>query len=233
MSIFDMVIISRQRVLFFLIDTSSSMSGTKIEAVNTTIQEVVPYLREVDAVDVDVDVDLKIAVMRFSTEAEWITASGPVAIGQFSWKNITTGGETNLGAACKELNVKLSKGSSFIQAAGGSCAPLIFLFLGGSPTDDIDSSINELWKNNWFRQSKKVAVDIGKNANKDVLEHFTGNSDSVVDFCSAEMIQVICEDALKVGAIRSDQADVIEKSRRMALKEKLDKIRKDTTEGGW
>jgi uncharacterized protein YegL len=46
MGIFDKVegIVKRQMVLFFIVDTSGSMMGTKIGTVNTAIREVLPEL---------------------------------------------------------------------------------------------------------------------------------------------------------------------------------------------
>jgi uncharacterized protein YegL len=55
-------IVRRQMVLFFVIDTSGSMPGTKIGVVNTAIREVIPELTGIG----DSDIDLKIAVLTFS-----------------------------------------------------------------------------------------------------------------------------------------------------------------------
>jgi uncharacterized protein YegL len=64
MGIFDKVegIVKRQMVLFFIVDTSGSMMGTKIGTVNTAIREVLPELKGIGGSDVD----LKIACLKFS-----------------------------------------------------------------------------------------------------------------------------------------------------------------------
>jgi hypothetical protein len=49
----------RQMVMFFLIDTSGSMEGTKISSVNTAIREVIPELRDIGGADID----LKVAIV--------------------------------------------------------------------------------------------------------------------------------------------------------------------------
>ena len=48
MGMFDDIegIVKRQMVLFFVVDTSGSMQGTKIGAVNTAIREVLPELKD-------------------------------------------------------------------------------------------------------------------------------------------------------------------------------------------
>ena len=57
MGMFDDVegIVKRQMVLFFVVDTSGSMQGTKIGAVNTAIREVLPELKDAGGSDIDLN----------------------------------------------------------------------------------------------------------------------------------------------------------------------------------
>lgn len=70
MGMFDDVegIVKRQMVLFFVVDTSGSMQGTKIGAVNTAIREVLPELKDAGGSDVD----LKVACLTFSSGCKWM-----------------------------------------------------------------------------------------------------------------------------------------------------------------
>jgi uncharacterized protein YegL len=134
--------------LFFVIDTSGSMAGSKIGAVNAAIEEVIPALKEVS--DENADAQIKVAVLEFSSGARWITASGPLELDQFSWNYMDAGGVTDLGAACKALNEKLST-KGFMREATGSFAPAIFLVSDGEPTDDWRRGLDQLKQNNWFK----------------------------------------------------------------------------------
>lgn len=185
MGMFDDIdgIVKRQMVLFFVVDTSGSMQGTKIGAVNTAIREVLPELKDAGGSDID----LKVACLTFSSGCQWMYST-PIASDSFQWTNVDADGVTDLGAACRELNDKLSK-NGFLKAPSGSVAPVIFLLSDGEPTDDFESGINLLQQNNWFKHGIKVAVAIGDDANKDVLGKFTGNIEAVITVHTPEALR--------------------------------------------
>lgn len=185
MGMFDDVegIVKRQMVLFFVVDTSGSMQGTKIGAVNTAIREVLPELKDAGGSDID----LKVACLTFSSGCKWMYST-PIASDSFQWTNVDADGVTDLGSACRELNDKLSK-NGFLKAPSGSVAPVIFLLSDGEPTDDFESGINLLQQNNWFKHGIKVAVAIGDDAKKDVLAKFTGNIEAVITVHTPEALR--------------------------------------------
>ena len=164
-------------VLFFVIDTSGSMEGTKIGIVNSTIEELIPDLKDLSGSNSDAEI--KIAVLQFSTGATWLTPSGPVDLENFTWKYLEAFGVTDLGEACEELNKKLST-KAFMSEATGSYAPAIFLMSDGMPTDDYKKELTRLKDNNWFKKAIKVAIAIGDNADRNILEEFTGSNESVL-----------------------------------------------------
>lgn len=185
MGMFDDVegIVKRQMVLFFVVDTSGSMQGTKIGAVNTAIREVLPELKDAGGSDID----LKVACLTFSSGCKWMYST-PIASDSFQWTNVDADGVTDLGTACRELNDKLSK-NGFLKAPSGSGDTVIFLLSDGEPTDDFESGINLLQQNNWFKHGIKVAVAIGDDANKDVLAKFTGNIEAVITVHTPEALR--------------------------------------------
>ncbi|MCL2232780.1 MAG: VWA domain-containing protein [Treponema sp.] len=188
----------RTMVLFFVIDTSGSMDGSKIGAVNTAIEEVIPAIREVS--DENADAQIKIAALEFSSGATWITKSGPVEAEHFRWNYLEAAGVTDLGAACKSLNEKLST-KEFMKEATGSFAPAIFLLSDGDPTDDWQKGLETLKQNNWFKAAIKVAVAIGDGANKDVLKAFTGSMEAVLEVHNAAMLKKM----IKFVSVRASQ----------------------------
>lgn len=176
-------IVKRQMVLFFVIDTSGSMQGSKIGAVNTAIREVLPELKDAGGSDID----LKVACLTFSSGCQWMYPT-PIASESFQWNQVEADGVTDLGEACRELSEKLSK-NEFLKAPSGSVAPAIFLMSDGEPTDDFESGFAQLKQNNWFKYAIKVAVAIGDDANKDVLAKFTGNIESVITVHTPEALK--------------------------------------------
>ena len=105
MGMFDDVegIVKRQMVLFFVVDTSGSMQGSKIGAVNTAIREVLPELKDAGGSDVD----LKVACLTFSSGCQWMYPT-PIASESFQWNQVEADGVTDLGEASRELSEKLS-----------------------------------------------------------------------------------------------------------------------------
>ena len=63
----------RTMVLFFVVDTSGSMSGAKIGTVNSAIEEVVPELKDIS--ESNADAQIKVATLSFSTGARWIDSA--------------------------------------------------------------------------------------------------------------------------------------------------------------
>ncbi|MDR2631625.1 MAG: VWA domain-containing protein [Spirochaetaceae bacterium] len=199
MALTDKIEIPRRTMaLFFVIDTSGSMDGSKIGAVNTSIEEVIPAIKEVS--NDNADAQIKIAALEFSSGAHWITANGPVECDQFRWNYLDAAGVTDFGAACRALNEKLST-KAFMQEATGSFAPAIFLLSDGEPTDEWQSALQTLRQNNWFKAAVKVAVAIGDDANKDVLKEFTGSMEAVLEVHNAAMLKKM----IKFVSVRASQ----------------------------
>jgi uncharacterized protein YegL len=198
----------RTMVLFFVIDTSGSMNGSKIGSVNSAIEEVIPALKEVS--DENADAQIKVAALEFSSGARWITASGPVEVDQFHWNDIDAAGVTDFGEACKALDEKLST-KAFMKEAAGSFAPAIFLMSDGEPTDDWRGGLGKLKTNNWFKAAIKIAIAIGNDANKENLKEFTGTSEAVLEVHDAatlkKMIKFVSVTASKVASKSSNVSE--------------------------
>lgn len=167
-------IVKREMVLFFIVDQSGSMAGTKIGAVNTAIREVIPELKGIGGADVD----LKIATLMFSSGCRWMHTD-PVSVDNFVWNPIQVSGVTDLGAACSELNDKMSR-NKFMSSPAGSVAPALFLMSDGQPTDDFNGGLEKLKNNNWYKYAIRVALAIGDDADIDVLAAFTGSKEAVL-----------------------------------------------------
>ena len=182
----DVVEVARRTmVLFFVVDTSGSMEGSKIGTLNQAIEDVIPEIKDIS--ENNADAQIKIAVLEFSDGAKWITPK-PVPAEDFHWDYLNASGLTDFGDACSCLNEKLSR-NAFMSEITGSFAPAIFLLSDGEPTDDFIDRLDDLWKNNWFRKAIKVAVAIGDDANTEVLADFTGDSEAVLSVHSPEALR--------------------------------------------
>lgn len=189
----------RTMVLFFVVDTSGSMSGDKIGSVNDAIRETVPDLRNLSSGNPDAAI--KIAALQFDTDARWLYPQ-PIDSEDFQWNDLQVGGLTSLGQALSALNEKLSK-TQFLQEAAGSYAPVIILLSDGEPTDDYKHSLDNIKQNNWFKHAIKIAIAIGNDADKNVLSEFTGNSEAVIEVHNRTALKAI----IKFVSVTSSQVN--------------------------
>lgn len=162
--------------LFLMVDTSSSMAGEKIAALNDAIRNVIPIINDIN--DDNPDAEIKMNALSFSSDTNWL-APMPVSAADFKWTDLSASGFTAMGAAVRELSSKLSHRHGFLQSASGSYAPVVIMLSDGAPTDDFTAAMSEILNNNWFRHSMRIAIAIGADADIDVLKTFTGNLELV------------------------------------------------------
>lgn len=199
----------RTMTLFFLIDTSGSMEGNKIGAVNDAVDNVLPMLNDIS--ETNPDAEIKVAALEFSSGVNWLYDE-PKLAKDFIWQDVTAGGLTSLGGACAELATKLSRNGGFMQSASGSFAPAIILLSDGGPTDNYEVGLAKLQSNNWFKSAIKIAIAIGDDADKDVLKQFTGNSEAVITVHNIDalkqIIRVVAVTSSQIGSKSSTAGDV-------------------------
>ena len=160
--------------LFFLIDTSGSMDGSKIATVNQAMAETINEVRNIGGSDADV----QISVITFDDECKWMYDS-PVAVESFKWNNLTADGMTCLGEALNQLETKLHRDK--MGDIHASFAPVLILLSDGFPNDDYISGFKNIEGNKWYMQSLRIALGIGKDFDRGVLERFTGSPELVAE----------------------------------------------------
>lgn len=173
--------------LIFMVDTSGSMGGAKIAALNTAVREA---LNEVGDISKNcADARIKVNAMEFNSDCRWMYPA-PVDAESFQWQDLTAGGNTSFGMAVKELNAKLTrKEGGFIEAVGSRRAPAIILISDGGPTDSYRNNLATIRGNQWFDIAVKVAIAVGDSADKDMLAEFTGSMESVITVHDLEQLK--------------------------------------------
>ena len=166
---------------FWMVDCSSSMAGDRIGAVNHAIQECIEPMREEAAGNPNAQ--LYIHTLKFASGASWVTAE-PVPIEEFAWEDVEANGITDMGKAFELLAGQLSMPPMPDRAL----PPVIVLLTDGYPTDDWKRPMEKLLKMPWGKKAVKVAIAIGKDAERSVLEAFTGNPEAVLDEGNPEVL---------------------------------------------
>ena len=216
--------------LFYVVDTSGSMHGSKIQSVNAAMEETMAQL---DAISKsNDDAEIRVAVLSFDTQARWLTPNGPVEPMNFKPDLSADCGLTALGAAYKELESKLSR-SEFLDTKAGAYPPVILLLTDGEPTDNTESGLEKLRHNNWFKRAIKVAFAIGSDAREEELKKFTGSKEGVLNVSRARELQgllnkvavITSEFQSRSAGVGDDKEDVTETTK--ALVEEATQAAKD------
>ena len=216
----------RTMTLFFMIDTSGSMLGSKIGAVNDAVVNVLPMLNEIS--ETNPDAEIKVAALEFSNGTSWLYDE-PKLAADFIWQDVQASGLTSLGEACSELNSKLSR-SGFMKSASGSFAPAIILLSDGGPTDNFEAGLDKLKANNWFKAAIKIAIAIGDDADMDVLTKFTGTNEAVFTVHNIDalkqIIRIVAVTSSQIGSKSSTAGDTTKQEQVVEqVKEQIEEVK--------
>ena len=163
--------------VFYVLDTSGSMTGARISSLNHAMEECLIALQ--DLAKSNADAQLKISVLEFNSSCKWMTSHGPEPAEDFEYEPLTAGGLTSLGAALKELNNKLST-HEFLGSMVGSLMPVIIFMTDGEPTDEYEGELEAIRNNRWFKYATKIGFAVGDDANEKVIASVVGNSEAVI-----------------------------------------------------
>ena len=156
--------------LYILLDTSGSMDGSKISALNDSMENIIVDLQEKAFNGKNIDID--IVILSFAMDVTWMYDK-PINILDFKWKPLTASGMTSLGKACCEL----AKNISAYPANNENVA--IVLLSDGCPTDDYDEGIRELRNLQTFNNADKFAIALGDNADLQSLARFVDEQNNI------------------------------------------------------
>ena len=153
--------------LYILLDTSGSMQGAKIGALNDCMSNIIIDLQETAYNGQNID----LSVMSFARSANWMYEE-PRSVLDFEWKVLDANGMTSLGEACTKLSNHLDVYKLNENAT-------IVLISDGCPTDDFEEGMQYLKKNDSFVKAHKFAIAVGQDADINCLIEFTDTKESI------------------------------------------------------
>lgn len=170
----------------WIADCSGSMGyGGKIQSLNFAIRNALPAMQDVAKENPYAEVMVR--VMKFSSGASWHVAN-PVRVDQFSWVDLEVDGVTDMGKALQLVAEQLDPAVMPQRAL----PPVLVLISDGHPTDDFSAGLRDLMAQPWGKKAVRIAIAIGEDAEKSVLQRFIGspeleplqanNSESLVRF---------------------------------------------------
>lgn len=163
--------------VFFILDTSGSMFGDRIAALNHGMEECIDALESL--AKNNGDANIKVAVMEFNTNVRWVTSNGPENMEDFEWEELEAGGMTSMGAALTELDDKLSR-NKFLNSITGALMPVIIFMTDGYANDEYDAPLHRIRGNKWFKKATKIGFAIGDDADLQMISSVVGNSEAVI-----------------------------------------------------
>lgn len=153
----------------WIADCSGSMGyGGKIQSLNNAIREALPHMQ--DAAAENPNAEVMVRAVKFSSGASWHMAS-PVPVEQFRWDDLEANGVTDMGKALQLVAEQLDP--EFMPQR--ALPPVLVLISDGHPTDDINSGLRDLMAQPWGTKAVRIAIAIGDDAEKNVLQRFIGH----------------------------------------------------------
>lgn len=155
----------RRLPIYLLLDTSGSMSGAPIQAVN---QGVALLFNELMNTPQAVET-CWISVITFESQAQQVVPLTELT--KFNPPQLQTGGSTSMGQALDLLGQALDR--EVLGNAGerkGDYKPLIFLLTDGEPTDDWNSALSRLRSRTQKKPATIIALGCGGGANMTTLK---------------------------------------------------------------
>ena len=199
--------------IFYLLDTSGSMTGEPIAILNRAMTETMEELKKV--AKKNSNAKLQIAVMEFNTNVKWKKLfDEPVVYDleeaeDFYWVDLQAGGLTEVGAALKELDSKLSR-ETFLKGIMGNLMPVIIIMTDGGATSDYKKELDEIKKNRWFQNASKIGFAVGEYADLDMIADVVGNSEAVIKTDDmktfSKLIRLASVTASKIGSVSRTSA---------------------------
>ena len=173
--------------VFYVLDTSGSMEGAKIGALNRAMEECTEALKTL--AKNNGDAKLKMAVMEFNSKCRWVTSNGPEDLEEdFIYEPMEAGGLTEMGEALKELNRKLSR-HEFLGSMTGALMPVIIFMTDGYATDNYEEALGQIRKNRWFRRGTKIGFALGDDADIAMISSVVGNKEAVIRTTDLELFK--------------------------------------------
>ena len=167
---FPLVLAERRPMpVVVLADASSSMSGSKMAALNAAVRELAADLGRID----DPRMEVWLSLIRFGGDVQLVMPPAPVTVPP---PEFVASGNTPMGQAVDALSGLLQDRSVL---PGSAFAPTVVLVSDGHPTPPAaaEAAIARLLEGKTGSRATRLAMAIGDDADHQILRRFIGNDE--------------------------------------------------------
>lgn len=166
----------KQLPVILLLDTSGSMEGYRIEALNSAVKDMLNSFLEEE----NTRAEIQVSIITFGGEAKLHTDITPVK--DIIWSDLIAAGLTPLGGAL-DIAKEMIEDRKKIKIA-----PNVVVVSDGMPNDDWHKSLENFMQGR-SRKCTRWAMAIGDGANKELLKEFVSDNDKYV-FEASDAFQI-------------------------------------------
>lgn len=210
-------IATRPLHFFWVIDCSGSMSQDgKIQAVNNAAREALPHMRS--AAEENPNAQVFIRILRFGSTPDWATREAE-ELESFQWPSLEADlGLTSFDRALAELETHFHSP----PMPDRQLPPVVVLMSDGMNTDPYQKELRSFLNTPWGGRSVRVAIAIGRDANRATLQDFINNPEIIpleannpealvrfIRWASTEPLKAASSGAAPAGAQTQPNANVV------------------------
>ena len=159
--------------IIFVVDTSGSMKGDRINNLNTIMYRLINNFYSL--FKVKERVKIRLSVLTYSSDVEWVYDKCLVKDADYSWTHLVASGLTNFGQALSKLRSYFSFDEGIHANLDNAFLPLIIFMSDGAPTDNWEQPLKMIQRNQYFEKSCKRVIAIGDDASIEVLSQLSFN----------------------------------------------------------
>ena len=158
--------------VILLLDTSGSMSGSKIDVLNDACSRMVKKFKE----EATKEVKVALTIITFGSNGVKLVTNPPHQdVSKYEWQNLCSGGSTPMGTALKMAKDLIEDKET---TPNRIFTPLVVLVSDGEPTDRWEQPLEAFIGNGRSRECNRLAKGIM--CHTDVLERFVNGPGTAV-----------------------------------------------------
>ena len=181
--------------IYFVIESSARMPSVTLQVLQTTIEELLPELRDISEGN---NVDVKIQTITYNVGVQCLD-SEPVVVDKYVPHVIEPFGLNNFGEVCVRLNSLFSPPTLLKREVWPGFQPIVFYLIRSNPTDDISYGVRKLQQNQFYQKyCHKYVCFVGDEQDREMYITSLGNGTNVMrSFAPYEIIKCLRFDDLK------------------------------------